>query len=200
MIELDRKIVIFLNNLGSEQWDSTWLIVTNQLYWWPLFVFIFYYIFKFFGLKRGMFIVFTTILLVFLSDQFVNIIKDSVGRLRPNNDLQIKHLLRNIINPTSKSFISGHATTSTFFSVYIILLIKDKVKYIYLLLIFPLLFSYSRLYLGVHFLSDVVVGSFVGVVFGFLYYNIFLRIDSKLFSRPLLHNSLIFIISSIIPD
>ena len=46
------------------------------------------------------------IVLVAFSDQFVNLIKNSTARLRPNNDPEIKHLLRIFIKPQSFSFIN----------------------------------------------------------------------------------------------
>lgn len=122
------------------------------------------------------------ILLVAFSDQFTNLIKNSVERLRPNNDPEIKHLLRTLINPQSYSFISGHATTSTFFSVFVVLLLKDKYKYIYFIFFFPLIFAYSRLYLGVHFPIDIFVGIITGILFANLYFFLFKKVDKKLFS------------------
>lgn len=181
LIQKDRELLIFLNNLGSEQWDSFWLVITNQFYWTPLFLFIFYLVIKSFGWKKGGFVIVSLIVLVAFSDQFVNLIKDSVARLRPNNDPQIKHLLRTLKSPQSFSFISGHATTSTFFSVFVILLLREKYKNIYLILIFPLIFAYSRLYLGVHFPIDIFVGILTGVLLANLYYLLYKKIDKKLF-------------------
>lgn len=123
------------------------------------------------------------ILLVAFSDQFVNLIKDSIGRLRPNNDPEIMEKLRTLINPQSKSFISGHATTSTFFTVYVVLLLRNKLKnYIYLFLFFPIIFSYSRLYLGVHFPLDIFCGIFTGIILANLYYQLYKKIDKKSFT------------------
>ena len=182
LIHLDKNLLIFLNNLGSEQWDPIWLVITNQLYWSPLFIFIFYLTVKTFGWKRGGFMIVSMILLVAFSDQFTNLIKNSVQRLRPNNDPEIKHLLRTLIEPQSYSFMSGHATTSTFFSVFIVLLFKETYKYVYLVLLWPLIFAYSRLYLGVHFPIDIFVGIIIGFTFANLYYLLFKKVDKKLFT------------------
>jgi len=122
------------------------------------------------------------ILLVAFSDQFTNLIKNSTERLRPINDPEIKDFLRILIQPQSYSFMSGHATTSTFFSVFVVLLLKEKYKYIYFLLFFPLIFAYSRLYLGVHFPIDVSVGIIVGILFGNTYFFLFKKLDNKLFN------------------
>jgi len=181
IIQKDKELLIFLNNLGSEQWDSFWLIITNQFNWTPLFLLVIYLIFKSFGWKKGGFIILLLIILVAFSDQFVNLIKDSIARLRPNNDPEIEHLLRHLKNPQSFSFISGHATTSAFFSVFIIFLLREKYKYIYLILFFPLLFAYSRLYLGVHFPLDISLGILTGIFLANVYYFLFKKVDKKLF-------------------
>lgn len=181
IIQKDKELLIFLNNLGNENWDSIWLLITNQKNWAPLIIFILYLIIKSYGWKRGGFMIFSLIILIAFSDQFTNLIKNTVERLRPNNDPEIKHLLRTFINPQSYSFMSGHATTSTFSTVFIILLLKDKYKYAYLLLLFPAVFAYSRLYLGVHFPIDIFVGFVIGVTFGKLYYYLFKKVDNKLF-------------------
>ena len=183
ILQKDKQLLIYLNNLGNEQWDSFWLVITNQLYWTPLFVFILYLVIKSFGWKRGGFIILSMILLVAFSDQFTNFIKNTTVRLRPNNDSEIKHLLRHLINPQSYSFISGHATTSTFFSIFTILLLKEKYKYIYVILFFPFIFAYSRLYLGVHFPIDILVGILTGILLGNIYFYFFRKIDKRLFKE-----------------
>ncbi|MFK8061077.1 MAG: phosphatase PAP2 family protein [Polaribacter sp.] len=182
IIQIDKNLLIFLNNLGTEQWDPFWLVITNQFYWSPFFIFVFYLVIKAFGWKRGGFMILSIILLVVFSDKFTVFVKDNTHRLRPNNDPQIKHLLRTLIKPQSFSFMSGHATTSTFFSVFVILLLKDKYKYIYFILFWPLLFAYSRLYLGVHFPIDVSVGIITGIILANMYYFFFKKIDKKLFT------------------
>jgi undecaprenyl-diphosphatase len=182
IIHIDKNILIFLNNLGNEQWDPLWLVITNQIYWSPLFIFVFYLTIKSFGWKRGGVMILSMILLVAFSDQFTNLVKNSVQRLRPNNDPGIAHLLRTLINPQSYSFMSGHATTSTFFAVYVTLLLKNKYKYIYFILLFPLIFAYSRLYLGVHFPIDISVGIIIGITFANIYYFFFSKLDNKLFT------------------
>ena len=80
LIHKDKELLIFLNNLGSEQWDPFWLVITNQLYWSPLFLFVFFLVIKSFGWKRGGFVILALILLVAFSDQFTNLIKDTVGK------------------------------------------------------------------------------------------------------------------------
>ena len=181
IIQKDKELLVFLNNLGNENWDALWLGITHQLNWAPLFIFIIFLVIRSFGWKRGGFVVLSMILLVAFSDQFTNLIKDSFERLRPNNDPEIQYLLRTFIRPQSFSFMSGHATTSTFFSVFTVLALREKYKYIYLILLFPLVFSYSRVYLGVHFPIDISVGIIIGTLFANLYFRLYRKVAEKLF-------------------
>ncbi|WP_299014162.1 phosphatase PAP2 family protein [uncultured Polaribacter sp.] len=181
IIKKDKELLIFLNSLGNESWDALWLQITNQLSWIPLFLLIIFLVVKSFGWKKGGFIILSMVILVAFSDQFTNLIKNSVERLRPNNDPEIKHLLRLFIKPKGYSFMSGHATTSTFFTTFTILLLRNRFKGIYFMILFPMVFAYSRLYLGVHFPIDILVGILIGVTFGNLYYYLFKKVENKIF-------------------
>ncbi|WP_435263603.1 phosphatase PAP2 family protein [Tenacibaculum sp. nBUS_03] len=183
ILQIDRELLVFLNNLGSEQYDSFWLAITNQFTWAPLFVFILFLIFKSLGFKKGMFTLFFIIILIAFSDQFTNVIRGIFERLRPNNDLNVNYLLRDkLINPQSYSFTSGHATTSTIFTVFIFLLLKDVYKQIKLLFFFPVIFSYSRLYLGVHFPTDIMAGTIIGAFLGFIFYKVYMLLINRVMS------------------
>jgi len=169
LLQYDTELLIFLNNLGSSFWDPFWMFITNQLNWTPVFLFIFYLLIKNFGWKKGLFLVVSIAVLVAFSDQFVNLIKESIARIRPNNDPDLVGKIRALLQPQSKSFVSGHATTSMFFTTFIIFLLKEKVKHIYFIIFFPLIFGYSRIYLGVHFPLDICCGYFLGISLGVLY-------------------------------
>ena len=54
LLQKDTELLIFLNSLGSEQWDGFWLALTNQFHWSPLFALILFLIFKKFGWKNGL--------------------------------------------------------------------------------------------------------------------------------------------------
>lgn len=182
IIQKDKELLIFLNSLGNEQWDGFWLIITNQFYWIPLFIIILFLVFKYLGLKKGLFTVVFIALLIAFSDQITNMIRGAFERLRPNNDPEIKDLLRRSINPQSYSFVSGHATTSTVITIFIIMLLKRHINYIKLLVFFPIIFAYSRLYLGVHFPLDILFGFINGIIMGCLSYHFYKYLNRKIFN------------------
>lgn len=173
ILQLDSEILIYLNNLGSKQWDGIWFAITNQLHWSPLFALILFLIFKKFGWKNGLVTLLFLVILVAFSDQFTNLIKNSVERLRPCNTEEIKNQIRLFeYRPQGFSFYSGHASLSTTFTVFIVLLLRKHYKYIFLLVGFPLLFGYSRIYLGVHYPGDIIIGYLAGIFFGYVFYRI----------------------------
>ena len=182
LLQIDTELLIFLNNLGSEQWDSFWFFLTNQFSWSPLFAFLLFLIFKKFGWKNGVLLLLFLIVLITFSDQFTNLIKNTFERLRPCNTEGVIEQIRNFnYKPSSYSFYSGHAASSMTFSFFVILLLKSHFKYIWVLLLFPLLFGYSRSYLGVHYPLDIVSGYFAGIFFGYLFF--LLQKKLKLTSR-----------------
>lgn len=171
LLQYDTELLIFLNNLGSSFWDPFWMFITNQLNWTPLFLFIIYLVYKRFGWKKGTFLILSMIALVAISDQFVNFVKNSFMRLRPVNDPLVSEFLRIVYKPGGFSFMSGHATTSTFFTVFVITALSGYGKRVFWLLTFPILFGYSRLYLGVHYPTDVMTGFLTGTVLALLYFK-----------------------------
>ena len=101
----------------------------------------------------------------------ITAVKEGVGRLRPNNDEAINLLIRIVHQPSSFSFFSGHAASSFSIATLAVLFLRKKFKWINLIWIFPLLFSFSRIYLGVHYPLDIMAGALVGVIFAWIFYR-----------------------------
>jgi len=183
IIDLDKEVLVYLNNLGSETYDGLWLIITKQIYWTPFFLFIFYLLQKKIGWKKfGYYILFTAVLLL-ICDQTVNLFKYGFERLRPVNDTEINGLLRIVKTSKSFSFFSGHATNSMASTVFMVMVLRKYYKHAYLLFLFPLIFAYSRIYLGLHFPTDILTGYVFGATMGFVFYKLY----QKFIFRELSH-------------
>jgi undecaprenyl-diphosphatase len=143
------------------------------VYWTPLFLVIFYLLQKKLGWKNfGYYVVFTAVLIL-LCDQTANLFKNSFQRLRPCNDDEIKGIIRIVKSSSSFSFFSGHATNSMATAVFTYMILKKYYKHSYLLFLFPLIFAYSRIYLGLHFPTDILTGYVFGATFGFICYKLY---------------------------
>ena len=131
IVQLDKQALVYLNGLGSEQWDPIWLVITKQLYWAPFFLFVFYWLQKKIGWKNfGYYVLFIAVL-VLMCDQTVNLFKYGFERLRPCNDLEIGEIIRRVKKSSSFSFFSGHATNSMATTVLTFLILKRYYKHAY---------------------------------------------------------------------
>jgi len=170
LLEWDQQVLIYLNNLGSEQFDAFWLVVTKFPTWIPLFLLIIFLIIRTHSRKESLGILFSYLSMLLFVTAAIFLVKENVGRLRPVNDMGLNTFLRTLIKPSDYSFFSGHAASSFSIAMLSILYLRKKLKWIYVLLLWPLLFTFSRMYLGVHYPLDIIVGSIVGVLFAYIFY------------------------------
>jgi undecaprenyl-diphosphatase len=122
--------------------------------------------------KFGNSFLFLAVLITF-TDQITNLFKYSFERLRPCNDTDVNGIARIVIHRDSFSFFSGHASNSMATTTFIFLLLRKHYKFTFLLFLFPLIFAFSRIYLGLHFPSDILVGYLFGATFGFGFYKLY---------------------------
>lgn len=178
LIEWDRQLFVYLNGLGSRPFDNFWFYLTDQKHWIPLFVFILVVAFKNVSRKEFWVIVVFLGFIGLLTDQSSNLIKNTFERLRPNNDSTLINI-RILKHPQSYSFISNHASNSMAFTMFVVLLLRKKIKSIKWLFLWPLTFAYSRIYLGLHFPLDIIGGFIWGAISGVLHYKGFVWVREK---------------------
>ncbi|MBK0370357.1 phosphatase PAP2 family protein [Flavobacterium agrisoli] len=181
ILQSDVKLLVFLNGLGSETFDGLWLIITKQAYWTPFFLFLFYLIYKKIGSKQTLFVLLFIAVLITCTDQVTNLVKNNVQRLRPCNNEDIKAIIRIVQQRNSFSFFSGHAANSMAAATFIFCLLKPYYKYMSFLFLWPLIFAYSRIYLGLHYPIDILSGFVVGIVLGFTFFKLYKKAQAKYF-------------------
>ena len=97
------------------------------------------------------------------------IIKHLVKRVRPCHKLDDEEQI--IHKPKYYSFPSGHTTAS--FSVVGVVMLRCSMPVVLAVLALASLIGFSRIYLRVHYLSDVVAGAFLGFLCGFASVSLF---------------------------
>lgn len=181
ILQLDVQLFVYLNGLGSATYDTLWLMITKQAYWTPFFILLLYLVYKKIGVKSILFLLLFVTLLIIATDQTANLFKANFQRLRPCNNPDINTIIRIVKSSDTFSFFSGHAANSMATMTFVFLIIKRHYRFAFLLFLFPLIFAYSRIYLGLHYPLDILTGYFFGAIFGFVAY--------KLFQKYVLKNS-----------
>jgi undecaprenyl-diphosphatase len=189
ILSLDTELLVYLNGLGSTTYDGLWLLITNQLNWTPLFLVLLFAIYKKLGARQTLFLLLGIALLIAFSDQVTNLFKNGFQRLRPCNNPEIKDIIRVVQFRSSYSFFSGHAATSMASTVFIHNNIKRYYKYTYLLFLWPLIFAYSRIYLGLHYPVDIMTGYTFGAIAGYVAFKIFRNLQLKHFPLHLVNSA-----------
>ncbi|MEO1012600.1 MAG: phosphatase PAP2 family protein [Bacteroidota bacterium] len=176
ILEWDRDTFVYLNSLGVEEYDHFWSLVTTISTWIPLFVLFFVLVFLKYPTREAIFVCLTIVSLIFFIIVLTDFTKELVARLRPNNEPEINSLIRVLRRPASYSFFSGHASSSFSITTLVVLFLRDRLKWRWFFYIWPLLFASSRIYVGVHYPMDILVGALVGVGSAWLFYSLYVRL------------------------
>jgi undecaprenyl-diphosphatase len=179
IIALDKELLVFLNGLGSSTYDALWLIITKQVYWTPFFLLLAYLVYLKKGGKTLGFVILFIALILLCCNESVELFKGIFQRLRPCNDPQIKDIIRVVHQSDTYSFFSGHAANSMATMTFIYLILRKEYRYFNLVFLYPLIFAYSRIYLGVHFPTDILTGYAFGLTYGIIFYKAFVYFQKK---------------------
>lgn len=182
ILGIDRDLFVFLNGLGSEKYDGLWLLITKQINWIPIFLLIFYLVFKHLGWRHALLIIGMIALLITLTDQTTNhLFKFRFERLRPGNSPELHGLIRAVKSSSTFSFISGHASNSMAAAFFLYTVLKPYVKYMGFIFLWPLIFAYSRIYLGLHYPGDILVGYLWGTITAIVMLKFYVIARDKMF-------------------
>lgn len=173
LYSIDLAVFYFFNHTISTGFlDKFFSTITDVNKWYIAYVILIGISF-FKGGQRGKIAVIGLILLIIVTDQTgYRILKELFERIRPCN------ALNDVITPVGCaggfSFPSNHALNNFAAAVFLLRLYP---AYKWIFLIVAILISISRIYLGVHYPSDVLGGALIGVAFGYLFSIAALKID-----------------------
>jgi len=178
---LDQALFLYLNGLHNDFLDLTMLWISNKFIWIPFYLGLLVLIVRKHEWRSLIIIIPILILLITLSDQIsVQIFKNGFERLRPCHNEDLKNLVHLVGNCGGKfGFISSHACNTFALSAFIIYVMKSK-SLVYIMIVWAVVVSYSRIYLGVHYPADVLVGALIGWLIGYAVWNITKSANSRL--------------------
>lgn len=174
--QLDTSITLWINGLHFPFLDKFMWAISAKVTWVPYYLFILHLVFKRYSPK--VLLLFFALILVsvglsdFISSQ---IIKETVQRYRPSHNLNLQHLLHlyqfqdgSFYRGGQFGFVSSHSANFFAIATFAYLTLKQSIKNCgYWFFGIAILVALSRVYLGVHYLSDVVVGGGIGILIAF---------------------------------
>ena len=177
---IDRAVFLFINGMHSPLFDTVMWYISTIILWIPLFIFFFYYAFK----KGKWPLVLITLvaisLCILLADRIsVVAFKEVFQRYRPSHNIDLKDLVHTVQKPNGDiyfgglyGFLSSHAANFFAISTLLVALFSRFSKQWYWLFLWASLIAYSRIYLGVHYPSDITAGALLGIVIGIFVYSL----------------------------
>lgn len=147
--------------------------------WYPLYLFLLLFVILNFGKRTWLYVLFVALNVTITDQLSSNVFKHWVPRLRPCQDPYMQDTVRMILNHCSggNSFPSSHATNHFGAAVFFFCTLKPYFKnYTYLFFFWAASVSYAQVYVGVHYPTDVIGGTIIGSMVGYIMSLIYNRI------------------------
>ena len=183
--DIDHALFFKINGSWHNSFfDLIFPFTREAFFWGPFYLFLFLFVsinFKKYGLWWAIFMIVTAAVSDFISS---SVIKEFFFRLRPCNDASVAEHIRFLVKycPQSSSFTSSHAVNHFAAAMFIFATLRQKFKTKWLALIFiwAAIPCYAQIYVGVHFLGDILAGMVLGLFIGFCMAYLFKKIAGKL--------------------
>ena len=166
LIGLDRQLLLLMNGSDSLFLDGVVATLTNGLTWIPFYLALFYLVIK--NNETMLQIVLAiggVAVCILLADGLADgIVKPLVARWRPTNDPLLKYTV-DVVNDMRGSkygFFSAHAANTMSIAVFFCLMVRSKLLS-WSIVLWSLVMGWTRIYLGLHYPGDVLVGFLWGV-------------------------------------
>jgi len=181
LIELDHQFFLWLNGFHHPAMDGVMVWISGKKEWFPFYGLLIGFLFWRFRWK-GFLVLVALALLITLCDQTASgFFKPTFERLRPCNEPQLAGLVHTVRKCGSGfSFFSSHAANTFGLAFFWFFLLGKEHKIHALLVPWAAVVSYSRIYLGVHYPTDILAGMLCGLLWGWVVYKILLFAFHKL--------------------
>lgn len=182
LLHYERDAFFFLNGSDSVYLDHFMWLFSGKTVWYPLALFILFVLCYRKNWKEILFVLLGIVLVITLCDQFAShFCKPFFARFRPTSHPDFMNEVETVFGYRSGKygFISSHAANAFGFASFTTLLFRQKL-FGFTIFAWSVVTAYTRVYLGVHFISDIVVGAISGVFFGYITYYIYVFSRKKI--------------------
>lgn len=184
LIHIDEGLTMMLNGSESMLINRMMLDITTWWAWIPLYVSLIFLVLKNNETFIRILLAIGCALLCFALTEILAdaILKPLVARPRPFNVAGLHVQLVDGYKADGYSFVSAHAANTFGLFLYIALLIRSRVLTV-AMAIWTILSSYSRIFLGVHFVADVICGMIIGALVAGMCFKLQTSLQQKAMGR-----------------
>jgi undecaprenyl-diphosphatase len=176
IIQLDKQLLLMLNGSDSYYLDQVVLVLTNAKTWIPLYLSLLFVVIKNNANWRTIVLILAAAGLCVLMAGTIDdeIVKPLVARWRPTHDPQIGHLVDVVddYRGGNYGFFSAHASNTFSIALFFSLLVRYR-WFTVGMVTYSLVNCWTRLYLGVHYPGDILVGLLWGTITALTVYSLF---------------------------
>jgi undecaprenyl-diphosphatase len=175
ILTYERSLFFALNGSPYGWMDEFFFTHSGFIVWLPLVAFILFTVAYKQPPREILLIILGVALVVLLCDQFTSgFCKPFFHRFRPTHhpDFMTEVATVHDYRGGLYGFISGHACNSFGVALFFSLLFRNRL-FTWSAMTWATLNAYSRIYLGVHFISDIVAGTLCGLLFGWIVYRLY---------------------------
>lgn len=182
----DEDLFLLLNSFHADWLDPIMYQMTLTVTWIPLYAYLIYRIFK---QDRGnaWWVLGGVALTILIADQFTSgFLKPLMERLRPCHDPRWEGMIHNYQRCGGLyGFVSSHAANTFGMAVFLNLKLKGKVKNLRWLYLYAIVVSYTRIYLGVHYPFDILLGASIGIAVAWISWFFIVFVKRELVKKVL---------------
>ncbi len=181
LLNIDTRLTLLLNGSDSAVLDQFALTATSTTTWMPLALLLLYVIIRGNKWQNALIVVLGIALAITLADQLASgVCKPLVARLRPSQDPSLAHLIDIVgdYRGGRYGFFSSHAANTCAVATFLMLLFRNM-TFTFAIYSWTLLNCWTRVYLGVHYVGDLLVGLLWGAIVGVLVYKLAVKCFNK---------------------
>lgn len=185
LTSFDKELFLFFNGLHTSWLDPVMYMATNTVYWLPFYLFLLYFIIKEFKIM-SLLVLAGIAFTILLSDQITTgLMKPYFARLRPSHEPGLEGLIHLVNNYKGAmyGFASSHAANTFGTAAFLNLMFRKSKPWMGWLFLWAAVVSYTRIYLGVHYPADIVIGGVVGIVCGWISFKLVGRLRARIEKR-----------------
>jgi undecaprenyl-diphosphatase len=174
LLTLDRNLLVKLNSWHAPWLDPVMFTLTNGLNWLPLFLLVIGVMVYKIRWQTLIILLFAG-LVIFLADRIsAGLLKPWFARLRPSHEPGLENFLHfvNGYKGGLYGFVSSHAANAFGIATFLWLILRKQITWIWIMFPWAIIFSYTRIYLGVHYPFDILGGGVLGALIGLLVYKL----------------------------